>query len=44
LLTMELLAYLFVSSTNPCTRFSVRKSFAPVLLIAQGYGLIEGVR
>jgi hypothetical protein len=26
LLTMELLAYVFVSSTNPCTRFSVRNS------------------
>jgi hypothetical protein len=26
LLTMELLAYMFVSSTNPCTRFSIRNS------------------
>jgi hypothetical protein len=26
LLTMELLIYVFVSSTNPCTRFSVRNS------------------
>jgi hypothetical protein len=27
LLTVELLAYVFVSSANPCTRFSVRNSF-----------------
>jgi hypothetical protein len=26
LLTMELLAYVFASSANPCTRFSVRNS------------------